>query len=96
MAKEIVTEGWHLDKRVPVAIILGLVLQAGGFGWWAATLDQRVSVAERDIVRLEAQTDALTQLAQAQAVQLGRIEENIIAMRQDIARMVAIWERNTP
>ena len=96
MKDEAMAEGWHLDKRVPVAIILGLVMQAAGFGWWAATLDQRVSVAERNITRLEAQTDALTNLAQVQAVQLGRIEENINAMRQDIGRLISIWERGMP
>lgn len=90
-------ESWHLDKRVPVALIIALVLQAGGFGWWAASLDTRMSVAERDIVKLEAQGDALVAAAQAQAVQLGRIEEGIAAMRVDINRMIrAMEQRSSP
>ena len=40
------TQGWVLDKRVPVAIIFGLVIQAMGAIWWAATMEGRVVALE--------------------------------------------------
>ncbi|SNY93496.1 hypothetical protein SAMN04515647_3793 [Cohaesibacter sp. ES.047] len=40
------SQGWVLDKRVPVAIIFGLVLQAMGAIWWAATMEGRVVALE--------------------------------------------------
>ena len=38
---------WHLDKRVPVALILALVVQTFGLGWWAASISWRVTSLER-------------------------------------------------
>jgi hypothetical protein len=58
---------WHLDKKVPLALILTLALQSGAFIWWAAKADNRLDNLERDrpvstsqverIVRLEAKMD---------------------------------------
>ena len=33
---------WHLDRKVPIAMILTIVMQTGAFVWFAARLDQRV------------------------------------------------------
>jgi len=56
---------WHLDKRVPVAIIFALLMQTIGAFWWAATITERVAHLERTgivnrelhdrVIRLEAQ-----------------------------------------
>lgn len=37
---------WHLDKRVPVALIVTIMIQTGAGVWWAATQDQRVKSLE--------------------------------------------------
>jgi len=37
---------WHLDKRVPIAIIFVLVFQAVGWVWGASKLDSRVESIE--------------------------------------------------
>lgn len=34
--------GWHLDKRVPLALIIVLLAQAFGFGFWGATMQERI------------------------------------------------------
>ncbi len=39
--------GWHLDKRVPIALIITLLIQAGGAVWWAATTSGRISAIEQ-------------------------------------------------
>lgn len=38
---------WHLDKRVPIAIIAALIAQSVTIGWWAATMSARVDFLER-------------------------------------------------
>jgi len=38
---------WHLDKRVPIALIVAIVLQSGGAFWWASNLTTRVTEIER-------------------------------------------------
>ena len=85
---------WHLDKRVPIALIFALLVQTGGAVWWASTLQGRVGTVERDVGRLERQQGATSLAAQAQAVQLGRIEENMGAIRADIGRLLAVLERD--
>ena len=40
------TNGWHLDKRVPVTIIGVIVLQSLTLGWWASNLDSRMTALE--------------------------------------------------
>lgn len=60
---------WHLDKRVPLALIVTLVLQSGAFIWWAAKADSRLEYLERvtntsapqveRIIRLESKMDTV-------------------------------------
>lgn len=39
-------EGWHLDKRIPITLIIAIVLQTVAVVWWGARLDQRVTQLE--------------------------------------------------
>lgn len=39
-------ERWHLDKKVPLGIILALMLQSAGILIWAVKLDARVEALE--------------------------------------------------
>lgn len=37
---------WHLDKRVPLALIVAIFLQSVSAVWWAATIHAKVTVIE--------------------------------------------------
>ena len=101
------TESWHVDRRVPLALIWTIAAQtaaliiAGTMLWGQvqsqgrdlSRLEQRVS---SDVTRLDRQAERISQAANSQAVQLGRIEENLGAMRADIRRLVTIWEGAGP
>jgi hypothetical protein len=62
---------WHLDKRVPLALIVTLALQSGAFIWWAAKADNRLEYLERTVnasapqiervIRLEAKMDSVAE-----------------------------------
>jgi hypothetical protein len=54
------TEPWHLDKRVPIALILALVMQTAGMVWWAAGLTHRVDQHAREIAALASLKGAAT------------------------------------
>ena len=86
-------EPWHLDKRVPVALIFAILLQTGTAFWWAASINERVTTAEEEIERIDARQDQDREIAQLQAVQLGRIEEQINGLRNDIGRLLSVMER---
>lgn len=40
-------ESWHLDKKVPIVIILAIVGQTFGAIWFAAKMDARLSAVEQ-------------------------------------------------
>jgi len=40
---------WHLDKRIPVAIIATLLVQTAGIVWWASNLNARVELLEMQV-----------------------------------------------
>jgi len=84
---------WHLDRRVPLALIATLFIQTAGAFWWASNISSSVYANEVNIKRLEQQSNQLGAVGQAQAVQLGRIEEQISALRVDIARLISALER---
>jgi uncharacterized coiled-coil protein SlyX len=44
---------WHLDKRIPIALILAVLAQTSAGVWWAATIEHRVQTAETRMTRLE-------------------------------------------
>lgn len=60
---------WHLDRKVPIALIVTLAIQTGCFIWWLASVNARVEQLERQsagqaphlerIVRLETKMDAI-------------------------------------
>jgi cell division protein FtsB len=80
------SDGWHLDRRVPVSIIAVLVLQLVGGLWFAFQLRADTDVNSRDIARLERAMELNALSSHQQAVQLGRIEEQISGLRSDIQR----------
>lgn len=44
-------EPWHLDRKVPIALILTILMQTAAAVWFAAALHSRVGVLERDLER---------------------------------------------
>jgi TolA-binding protein len=87
------TESWHLDKRVPIALIFTLLMQFSAGVWFMSSLAKDVRSNSNSIVRLDTQVEVLRGASQNQAVQLGRIEEQIGALRGDIGRLLTALER---
>ena len=96
-------EHWHLDRRVPIALIFAMIVQfiglVSGGVWFAGKLDSkidavdaRVTVVDRDMARLTRQLEAMADASQVQAIQLGRIEEQISGLRSDFSRLVTALE----
>lgn len=38
---------WHLDKRVPIALIFAIFMQSAAAVWWAAGINERMDQIER-------------------------------------------------
>lgn len=82
-------ENWHLSKSVPVTVIVTIVMQSLGLVWYVSTLDASVSTNAREIARHEVRIIEIEKTSQIQAVMLGRIDENIKAIRMVIEKRVS-------
>ena len=73
---------WHLDKKVPLALILTIVLQTGAMLWWAASLSERVNSLERQQSATAPQADRLTRVE----VKIESIVEGVSEIKRLIRR----------
>ena len=70
-------EQWHLDKRIPIALILTLLAYGGLALWWAGGIEERVAVVEREQVKTSVALQAVPErLARLEAI-LERIERGL-------------------
>lgn len=74
-------EHWHLDRKVPIGIIVVLLLQGGGGLWFISKLESRVfaleskEVSQRD--RDDRQDNAVKDAMASFARQLERIDAKL-------------------
>ena len=66
---------WHLDKKVPISIIVMIFMQFAGFVWWGAKFDSRVAAVE--------QSDG------AQSIRLQSVEGSVQTMQVGAATLTA-------
>lgn len=64
---------WHLDKRVPIAIIVSLAVQSAAIIWWAATMEARVNAIEAAMLAGADTSERLTRIE----VILERVERRL-------------------
>lgn len=81
---------WHLDKKVPVGIILTLFIQFLGGVWFMSKLDSRILAIET-LQAEQRQRDDRQDRAAGEAValiraQLDMIDANILQLIRDGAR----------
>jgi len=80
-------QGWHLSKSVPATFVLAILVQTVGLVWYMSSLDANVTTNAREIARQEIRINEIEKTAQIQAVMLGRIDENIKAIRDAVEQM---------
>lgn len=64
---------WHLDKRVPLALILTVIVQTAVLGVWVGSIQQRVQQNEQAIAE---SADTAERLARIEAI-LERVERRL-------------------
>jgi hypothetical protein len=73
---------WHLDRRVPIALIIAIAVQTGGFIWWASDLNARVTHVERQI-----------QMSAPQAERIIRVETKLEGIADSLNDLKALIRR---
>lgn len=76
---------WHLDKKVPIALILAIACQTGGIVWWGATTSERLNALERK-----------TELVAPQGDRLTRVEVKLDGAIDGIAEIKSILRKEPP
>jgi len=67
------------DRRIPLALVAALCLQAGGVVWWVAARDADLRFQQRRIDHLE-ETASQSRTSQTEILErLARIEERVTA-----------------
>lgn len=84
---------WHLDKRVPVAIIIAILVQTGGMVWWASNLTARVSTLEERQTEQRDQIRDGARAGQDTSTSLARLEEAVKALKEAQSEGFARIER---
>ena len=77
---------WHLNKSIPLTFILAIIGQTVALVWFVSSLNSDIQTNTREIVRHETRLIALEGIVQVQAVTMGRMDENIKAIRQMMER----------
>jgi len=72
---------WHLDKRVPVAIIFAILLQSMGGVWWASSLNERTAQIERRL-------DGFSDRSQRADRDIASIQQNVAILSTRIEAQV--------
>ena len=80
-------DSWHLSKSVPVSFIVAIIFQTAALVWYVSTLDSAIKQNQKDILRNETRLDTVERIVQNQAVTLGRMDENIKAIRDNVEKM---------
>ena len=86
------TESWHLNKSVPITLIIGLAVQAGGVIWMFSAMASDIDNNQQRLTKVETQVNQIEDTAQAQAVQLGRIETRLDALMEQSDRILRALE----
>lgn len=76
---------WHLDKKVPIALIAALLAQTFAVSWWASATSERVSTLERRMDAAAPQADRLTRVE----VKLETVQSGIDEIKQLIRNRIA-------
>lgn len=87
---------FHIDKRVPVALILAIGVQTGGAIWWASSTQAALSMLAADQRRAEMRIDKLESLREDIGMRLTRVEVQITGQSEMLQRILRSVERDHP
>jgi hypothetical protein len=92
MPPKLADESWHLDKKVPVAIIVVLVGQFLLGLWFIAKLDSKVEEQAARLAKTEAQVSVIDREAREFGNRIVRIEEKTSSMLTILQRLERVLD----
>ena len=78
---------WHLDKRVPIALIFAIVMQTGAAFWWASSISSRVEQIEMRFNRSVERSAATDRQVQVNDRSIGVMASELKATNAQLERL---------
>jgi hypothetical protein len=69
--------GWRLDKRVPIAVVMSILIQFGGVMWWVSNVSSSVTSTQDRVTKLEAVSATNGAMMAQVQVLMARLDERI-------------------
>lgn len=85
---------WHLDKRVPLGLIIGLSINALCGIWYASKLDSRVEMLEARMIVLVTDVVKFRDAMDSGKERMIRLEEKLENILSELKRLEASVSRN--
>lgn len=89
------SDGWHLDRRVPITLVLAIGVQTTAAVWWAASINARVAAAELILAtrapvidRFIKTEDAYLQLRNELVSRLDRMATDFDRLEDKVDRLI--------
>ena len=89
----VTSENWHLNKSVPITLILAILFQTGSIIWFGAKLSQRVETLEENQMvctarqdGFETREDSLSIIAERISTTLEFISGDIDELKESMAK----------
>ena len=76
-----------MAKSVPITLVGAIIMQTIALVWYVSTLDSAIKQNQKDILRNETRLETVERIVQSQAITLGRMDENIKAIRDNVEKM---------
>ena len=83
-----------MGKNISATLLFALVLQAAMIVWSISQMRADVDANYSSIVRISGDVKAVEASSNMQAVQLGKIEENIKGIKESLERMLEVMEKD--
>lgn len=85
-------EQWHLDKRVPIALIFAIMIQSAGGVWWASAMNERMAQVERRIEGFASRNAQTDERVNTQAQEIAVLASEIKQIGRQLDRLYAQGE----
>lgn len=82
MADKNPDNAWHLDRRVPIALLVGLLIQTFGAAWWLSKLESRVDSVGMVQAVLKDDVKEIERNNRQSEPRMIRLEEKFVALNK--------------
>lgn len=73
---------WHLDRHIPIALVITIIAQTGGAFWWASAVTNRLDGQERRLALAEQQQAETIKVMTDLRITLAAINAELMANRR--------------